>query len=138
MSHSTVSTGIENILKTLGYQESEQATSYENASANEYGNTFILKSISGEVSSPSEDLSDHLLDTQTWQVLFAFGKSAQSDKVNLDEIHAAKDTIIKELDDPTNWRSFVRQLKYKSWTLDENPSYYLLTVTLTVTDTFTY
>ena len=138
MSNLTVSAGIENILKTLGYSPSEQATSYENASINEYENTFILHSPSGEQDEAGRDLDNGFYDTQTWKIMFAFSKSAQNDRVNLGEIHAAKDAIIKSIDNPANWMSFARFLKYKSWTLEETPSYYLLTVTLSVTDTYTY
>jgi hypothetical protein len=137
MSFLTVKDGIVNILRTLTYQEAE-SVDIENVSTNEYDNTFILKCISGEQTDPSSDLSDHLLDAQVWTVTFMFAKSEQNDKINMDEIHAAKDNIIKELDDPVNWRSFVRFLKYKSWILEETPNYYLLTVTLSVTDTYTY
>jgi hypothetical protein len=138
MSFLTIKEGIANLLKVLGYQESEQATSFDSASSNEEGNTFILKCISGEQLPVSENLDDRLYDSQVWQILFAFGKSSQSDKINLDEIHAAKDGILAKMDDPDSWRSFVRFLKYKSWTLEDKPSYYLLTVNLTVTDVFTY
>lgn len=138
MSYLIVSAGIAGILKKLGYQESEQAVNFDNASSEEYGNTFILKSMSGATTEESETQADRFYDSQTWQILFAFPKSAQNDKINMDEIQEAKDEILADVDDPANWVSFVRHMKYKSWELEERPNYYLLTVTLTVTDVYTY
>jgi hypothetical protein len=133
-----MSQGIKEILKGLAYSESEEATSYKNAPTSEYGTTFILLCRSGEQTDEAKDQSDRFYDSQEWAVLFAFGKSAQSDKTNLDEIHAAKDAIITALDNLANWQSFARLLKYKSWIIEDNPSYYLLTITLTAVDTFSY
>jgi hypothetical protein len=138
MSYLTVKQGLAGIMNALGFSESEQAFTFGNASAMEYQNTFIIRSTEGSINDDSPTLATRFYDNQVWDIQVAFEKSSQSDIVNLDEIHRVKDSIIAQMDDPDNWRSFVRQVKYKSWKIEEEPSFYLLTVILDVTDVFTY
>jgi len=132
----TVYLGIADLLKGLSYSESSQAVDFKDAPSTEYGNTFILKCLSGEMG--QETIVDRFYDNQTWQVQIAISKSEQSDVVQLGEVHRKKDTILKTLDKPANWESFVKILKYKIWDVIEEPNYYILDIKLEVLDTYTY
>jgi hypothetical protein len=126
------------IVNAQGYSESNQVFTFGNAPSAEYQNTFIIRCLSGKADENSPTLSTRFYDNQTWDIQIAFEKSSQSDTVNLDEIHRAKETLIKELDDPANWSTSTRLVKYNSWKIEEELSYYLLTITLDVVDTYTY
>jgi hypothetical protein len=139
MSYATVYTGIVGILNSLGYSEASVIDSYSNASVQEYADTFILQCLDGEADNVnSQTLADRVYDVQTWKVLVAFEKSSQSENINMGEIHAKKDLIIAAMDDPTQWQGFVRQIKYKSWALQMLESYFVVAVTIKVTDVYTY
>ena len=139
MAYDTVKTGIANLLKGLGYQESEEASNFADASSNEYGNTFILNCLSGEMDEEdSETIVDRFYDVQEWQAQIAFDKSANSDVINRDDMHRKKDTILTTLDKPINWSSFVMILKYKTWNLQATENYFLLTINLKIVDTYIY
>ena len=58
--------------------------------------------------------------------------------VDLDELHRSKDTILQKLDNPANWQSFVRMLKYMSWKIEFYNNYFVLIIQLKVVDTITY
>jgi len=138
MSYTTVKDGIALRLKGLGLAES-QTVDYKDSPSNEYNNTFIIKSLSGVMDeAESETLIDRFYDVQEWQVQVAFAKSAQNDIVNLDELNRKKDAILKDIDKPANWSSFVRILKYKNWVVTEQPNYFLLTINLKVVDIYIY
>jgi len=118
----------------LGYVESSQAVDFKNASANEYGNRYILKCLSGE--NQNNTIIDRFDDKQEWQVLIAFTRSEQNDIISLDAVHRAKDTIIKDLDKPSNWTSFVKILKYDSWKVIEIDNYFVLDIRLEILDLY--
>lgn len=130
----TVKTGIVGRLNTLGYLESSQSVDFKNASANEYANRFILKCLSGE--NQNNTIIDRFDDLQEWQILIAFARSEHSDVINLDAAHRAKDAIIKDLDKPANWESFVKILKYNKWTLQETPNYFVIDIRLSIMDLY--
>ena len=136
--YQTVKDGIVGILKGLGYQESNEAWNMENASENEYGNCFILKALSGEVTGNSEQQADRFYDKQTWEVVIAFEQSSQNASINMDAAQVAKDTILAKMDDPASWISFAHMMKYQSWKMEETPTYFSLTITLNVVDVYTY
>ena len=139
MAYDTVKTGIANLLKGLAYQESDEAFDFTDASSNEYGNTFILNCLSGVMDEEdSETIVDRFYDIQDWQIQIAFDKSANTDVINRDDLHRKKDTILKTLDKPTNWSSFVRVLKYNAWNLQETDNYFLLTINLKIVDQYIY
>jgi len=139
MAYDTVKTGIANLLKGLAYQESDEAFDFTDASSNEYGNTFILNCLSGVMDEEdSETIVDRFYDIQDWQIQIAFDKSANTDIINRDDLHRKKDIILKKLDKPTNWSSFVRVLKYNAWNLQETDNYFLLTINLKIVDQYIY
>jgi len=139
MAYDTVKVGIANLLKGLGYQESEEASNFADASSNEYGNTFILNCLSGAMDEEdSETIVDQFYDVQEWQAQIAFDKSANSDVINRDDMHRKKDTILTTLDKPINWSSFVRILKYNTWNLQATENYFLLTINLKIVDQYVY
>ena len=139
MAYDTVKVGIANLLKGLGYQESKEASNFADASSNEYGNTFILNCLSGEMDEEdSETIVDRFYDVQEWQAQIAFDKSANSDVINRDDMHRKKDTILTTLDKPINWSAFVRILKYKTWNLQATENYFLLTINLKIVDQYVY
>lgn len=131
----TVKAGIITLLKNKGYRASSQLIDFENASANEYGNTFILKCLTGE--NQENTIIDRFDDLQEWQVLIAFDRSEHSDIIQYDKVHREKDAIIKYLDNPTNWTSFVKVLKYSRWEIVETSNYYVLDIRLSIIDIYT-
>ena len=134
-----VKTGIANLLKGLGYSESKEAFNFTDASSREYGKTFIINSLSGVMDDDdSETIVDRFYDIQDWQIQIAFDKSTHNDIINRDDMHRKKDTILKTLDKPINWSSFVRILKYNAWNIEETDNYFLLTVNLKIVDTYIY
>lgn len=138
MSHRTIKDGIVGILNAQGYSEASTVESYEDVSAQEYGNTFILSCVSGEQEEASKALYDRAYDNQTWEITFAFDRSSNNDAVNRDVIHSKKDALIAALDKPSNWTSFARMMTYESWDMRLLDSYFLITMTVKVTDVFTY
>ena len=138
MSYQVIKNGIIGIMQGLGYSKSNEAWNMENASANEYGNTFIIKALGGEINDESEQLADRFYDVQTWEMTIAFEQSSQNESINMDSAQASKDIILSKIDDPASWIGFARMLKYKSWKMEETVAYFLLTVTITVTDVYTY
>ena len=136
MSYDIVKAGIIGLMNALGYAESSQIVDFKNASTYEYGNTFILKCLSGEKN--NDTIVDRFYDGQEWQILIAFSRSEQNDIIEYDKAHRARDAIIKNLDTPANWESFVRILKYQKWELTETPNYYVLDIRLSIIDTYIY
>mgnify|MGYP001213340573 CR=1 FL=1 len=136
MAYDTVKSGIATRLNTLGYTESSQAIDFKNAPANEYGNRYIIKVLSGE--NKDETIGDRFYDLQDWQVLIAFERSENNDIMQLDAAHRAKDLILADLDDPVNWSGIAKLLKYRSWTIEEAQNYYVLDVKLSVLDQYIY
>lgn len=139
MSYDTVKDGIAGILKLQGYIESEDMNDFKNVSAQEYGNTFILNCVSGEANEPdTETMVARFFDQQLWRVQIALENSAQTSAANYDEAHRKKDILLRELDDPTNWSSYVRIQKYRNWSIEKTDNYFVLIIELKVIDTYTY
>jgi hypothetical protein len=136
MSYQTVKDGVAGILRGLRYSESAQTKDFTGAPTSEYSNTFILNCLSGKQTGANHNTGFY--DTQSWTVQVAFERSANSDTINLEDVHRAKDTILPALDDADNWRGFVKLLKYSEWTLVENPNFFLLTITFIVVDSYTH
>ena len=134
MAYDTVKAGIAVRLNALGYVESSQSVDFKNAPVNEYGNRYILKCLSGE--NQNNTIIDRFDDKQDWQVLIAFSRSEQNDIISLDAVHRAKDIIIKDLDKPANWTSFVKILKYDSWEVVETNNYFVLDIRLEILDLY--
>lgn len=125
-------------LKGLGYAESKQPFDFENASKNEYKNTFILSIESGELSDEGNKLSTRFIDTQMWDVSIAFEKSEHNDVINRDIMYRKIEPILKDLDNPSNWSATIRFLRYVSWSVEELDNYYLLIIKLTVQNSVSY
>ena len=132
--YQTVKDGIAARLNALGYLESSQAADFKNAPANEYSSRYILKCLSGE--NQNNTIIDRFDDKQEWQIQIAFARSEQNDIIVLDAVHRAKDSIIKDLDKPANWTSFVKILKYEKWEVIEAPNYYILDIRLNILDQY--
>lgn len=132
--YDTVKAGIAGRLNALGYMESSQSVDFKNAPANEYGNRYILKCLSGE--NQNNTIVDRFDDNQEWQILIAFARSEQNDIISLDAVHRAKDLIIKDLDKPANWTSFVKMLKYEKWEVIETNNYFVLDIRLDILDLY--
>ena len=132
--YDSVKSGIALRLNALGYLESSQCIDFKNAPATEYANRYILKCLTGE--NQEDTIIDRFDDMQEWQILVAFNRSEQNDIVQLDAMHRAKDIIIKDLDKPSNWESFVKKLKYNKWTYAETPNYFILYIHLEILDQY--
>ena len=136
MGYDTIKSGIATRLNTLGYTESSQAIDFKNAPANEYGNRYIIKPISGE--QRIENIVDRFVDAQVWIIDVAFERSENSDIIQLDALHRAKDLILADLDDPANWTGIVKLMRYKSWDMADAPNYYVLSISLEVLCEYIY
>ena len=132
--YETIKALIATRLKTFGYTESSQVVDFKNAPVNEYNNCYIIKALTGE--NQNNTILDRFDDAQEWQILIAFERSENSDIVQYDAMHRAKDAIIKDLDKPANWEGSVKLLKYNKWSITEFPNYYVLDVRLTVLDLY--
>lgn len=139
MTYQTVKNGIVNLIQGLGYQESNTMFDFEDAPSTEYENTFILYAKSGELEEfNAETLSDRFYDRQEWNLLVAFQKTGLNEIIEIDNLQRKREAILNELDNPVNWRSFVRIMKYKSWIVEDKESYFLLTIRLMVIDNIIY
>ena len=138
MAYKTIYNGLAAILATKNLAPSLQADDFDDAPDSEYENTFILKCESGEQSDENEQQSALLYDNQKWSIQIAYSKSSQSEIEQRDLIQAKKDELIIELDDPANWRSFCTLLRYRTWSLQETDSYYLLNIELKIKDALAY
>lgn len=134
--YDTVRAGIVARLKALGYFESSQIIDFEHASANEYTSRYILKALTGE--NIENTIIDRFEDSQEWQIMIAFARSEHNEAEQLNAAHRAKDAIIKDLDKPGNWSSFVKICKYDSWALIETPNYFVIDIRLLVIDEFVH
>lgn len=138
MSYDLITNGITGLMQGLGLQSSKYAT-LDGVPSSEYGNVFLLAAKSGSNNErSSETLSDRVYDVQTWELQIPFQKSNENQQVNYDEINRKRDLIIKTLDKPGNWESYVRTQKFIDWIIEEKKSYYLLTVRLKIVDTIIY
>ena len=139
MSYDLVRNGIAGIINALGYIQSSEAIDFASASVNEYGNTFILKCLSGDSDDEvSPTLNKGFYDIQKWQIQIAFERSAQSEASNYDILHRKRDAILADIDDPSKWGTYVRLQKYQSWSVQEFKNYLVLTIELKIIDTYTY
>ena len=136
MSFDLVYNGITGILKAQGLDESTQTIDFKDAPVNEYGNTFVIKCVSGE--QPLETCINKFYDQQKWTIQVAYAKNDATAVVVSGEVNRRKDTLITKLDDPASWTGFVRMMKYSSWEITEHPNYFVLAITLAVQDTYTY
>lgn len=138
MSYDTIKAGLIARLRGLGYQESP-SIDVEDMSSNEYANTFIVRPLSGENDEDtSETISSLVYDIQRWHVLIVFPRSSENQVVMSDEVQRRREALINELDDPATWSSYARIQKYKTWTVEDKGSYFLLTIELKIIDTITY
>lgn len=138
MSYKTIKDGIVGILNGIGYSEASVIDSYEDASVQEYGNTFIIQCLEGTQESESETLYGRTYDKQKWNLIIAFDRSNNNDAVNRDIIHIKKDAILTAIENHTNWTSFARMMKYDSWKFDMTDNYFLISLAINVTDVYTY
>ena len=138
MSYDLVLNGIANLLNGLGYSQASASGDFENATTQEYENTFILTCEEGQADDVDEQQSNFLYDNQKWTVQIAFGKSSQSELIQRDQLNRKKDELLTTLDDSDNWRSFCTLLRYRAWSIEELDSYYVLKIELKVKDALTY
>lgn len=136
MAFDQIKQGIATRLNALGYSESSQAVDFKQAPASEYGMRYIIKCLSGE--NIEGTLVDRFYDSQEWEILVAFERSAQDDIVQLDALHRAKDLLLKDIDKPANWSGVARILKYEKWSVTEAPNYFVLSVILKIEDIYIY
>ena len=138
MSYDTVKNYVTNRLEGLGYTESKVPFDFSGASSREYGKTFILTPTEGSIDPDGENLNTRLYDNQAWSLSIAFRKSSFNDIVNRDDMYRAIEPIIKDLDNPVNYISTLRFLRYQSWEVDELDNYFLLKIKFLIQDQYTY
>ena len=138
MSYDTIKNQLVTRLGGLGYLESRYS-SMEATPTTERGNCFIVNPISGENDEDtSETISSLVYDIQKWRIEIAFEKSSEDQNINNDDVHRKREAIIKDLDNPANWENYARIQKFKTWEVQDKPSYFLLTVELKIIDTIIY
>ena len=138
MPFDTIKEGLVNRLKLLGYQESRYVD-IEKIPSSERNNVFIVRPLSGENDEDtSETLSSLFYDIERWTIEIAFEKSSEDQLINSDDLQRKRESIIKDLDNPANWASYVRIQKYKKWEVQDRESFFLLTIELKIIDTITY
>lgn len=138
MSYTTVLNGLQGILNAQGLSESSQTEDFKDAPDSEYENCFILRCEDGEADEDNEQQAAFLYDNQSWTVQIAFGQSSESGGEQMNAIQRKKDTLLTELDDPANWRSFCTLLRYRSWSIEEQGAVIVLKIKLKVKDALTY
>lgn len=139
MAFRTVYNGIRDILQGLKLSEAKNVYDYEGAAEGEFGHTFILKTISGQIDDDmSREIINKFHDTQVWQIQIGFNRSEAADPATRLLMHTKKDAILAKIDNPTNWTSFVRMLKYTEWEVVETENYVVLQINLQVLDTITH
>ncbi len=137
MTYKTIKSVLQDIIE--GQQLAPASSvSYEEASSNEMGYTYILKPEKGEMGEESETLCDRFYDDETWNLDVAFQKSTHSDLSQIDVMHIKRENLIKAIDNPANWQNEVRTIKYDSWEIEELPNYYILRIKIKVVDRITY
>lgn len=139
MGYKTVYDGLAGILQGLAMFESTQGFNFENAPESEYGKAFILKETSGEQeTTQSPELINKFHDLQIWQILIAYDNDHKRAKAEKIKMGLKRDDILAAIDNPTNWTSFARKVKYLSWEIEEFDNYNQIIITLEVLDTITH
>lgn len=138
MSFESINNGISALMKGIKFDRSKQMT-IESVPTTEHGNVFLLTPLSGSNNEKSsETLSDRVYDVQTWKIEFPFPKSSESQDINSDDMNRKRDLIVKTLDNPRNWESYVRIQKFIDWNIEDRKNFFLLTVRLKIVDTIIY
>ena len=139
MSYKNIKKGVGDLLEELELSPSKELINFVDASPNEYGNTYILTPLTGELDEEAHgDLGDRLYDIQEWSIQIAFARGTYSAKTALDKLNYKREDIIQKLDNPASWTSFARMLRYNSWELQELPDYFVLIINIQIVDTITY
>lgn len=138
MSYQIVRDGLSSILKAQGLAESLVALDFKDSPITDLENTFILNCKEGEADGDNDQQQAFLYDNQTWTVQIAFGTNSESVIVQRDAINRKKDSLLTELDDPANWKSFCMILRYRSWSIEKQDKFFILTIQLKVKDALTY
>ncbi len=137
MSYTAIKDGIVGILKGQAFVESPEIANFDNASTSLYGNAFIIRCESGEIDADRGDVNGRFFDRQSWSIQIAWARSAHNDTVNRDEAHKARETLQAKLDNPANTSSFVREMRYQGFLLEELDNFILLTINLEIIDVIT-
>jgi len=139
MGFTTVYNGIRDILQGLKLAEAKKVYDYEGAAENEFGHTFILKPVSGQIDDDmSKEMINKFHDSQIWQLQIGFNREEAADPSNRLLMHTKKDAILAKIDKPSNWEPFVRMLIYNSWEVVEFEHYVVLQIELQILDTITH
>lgn len=139
MSYKLIKKGVGDLLEQLQLAPSKELLDFVDASPNEHSNTYILNPLAGRLDEESQEtIGDRIYDVQDWVIQIAFARGTYSGKANLDKLHYKKEDVIQKLDNPANWSSFSRMLKYSNWEIQELPDYSVLIINLEITDTITY
>ena len=138
MSYDKVKAGLVAVLTAQSLAESKEAIDFSNAGAEEHEHTFILSRISGQEDPENERQQAFLYDDQKWQIQVAYNKTSESQVIQRDRLQELADLLIQKFDNPASWNTYCTILRYKSWTIKEVKSYFVLTIQLKVLDALTY
>lgn len=138
MPYDTIKNGIVERLNGLELKESKEAFDFESTSERQYNKTFVINPVDGETNDEFSTLLSQIHDVQTWVIKLAFKKDSRSETYTRDKMQRIRESIISDLDDPTNWQSFASELRYDSWEVEDVGNYFLLTINIRVIDRITY
>ena len=139
MSYQTIKKNVGDLLEQLKLAPSSELIDFTDASPNEHGNTYILTPVKGMLDEEMHGtLKDRLYDIQEWSIQIAFARGTYSSRADLDKLHYKKEDVIQKLDNPANWSSFARMLRYREWEIEEFVNYFVLNIKIEIVDTLTY
>lgn len=138
MSYDAIKTGLVDRLEVYFLKESKEAFNFESTGESKYSQTFTINPIEGETNDEFSTLLGKVHDIQTWQIQIAFSRSAKKERFERDEMQRVRENLVKDLDNPTNWQTFASELRYESWSIEEIPSYFVLTINIKIIDRLSY
>jgi hypothetical protein len=135
MGYDTIRNGIINRIQAKGLTLCSKVSTYDGVSSHEFGHTFILRVLDGELLDDGSDtLATHYYDYQTWEIQIAVERSEQNEAVNMDELQRMREDLQEDLANPTNFSSFARNIRIKRWKMDETDAYFVIKIDLNITD----
>ena len=138
MSFDIIKNYVKNRVEGLGYIESKMPFDFENASAREYDNHFILMPSEGSIDPDGANLNISVFDSQVWELYIAFSKSTLNDILKRDDMFRSIEAIIVDMDNPANYSGTVDLIRYDSWVVEEQENYFLLNIKFIIRTQYNY
>ena len=76
MSYDTIKETVGDLIESLDLSPADEVVDFSNVSSNQYGNTYILRPITGAMETEeSERLGDRVYDFQTWELKIVYDRT---------------------------------------------------------------